>query len=101
MFAVSRGSVTKAGVVLSTSRFFISYRRQKEDVGNKRELKESVMRLIVVEEKDIVALIEKLKLEKFQIKKDSHQSPVEEIHRRFHYVVCSWVQEHGSDYLNG
>ena len=57
------------------------------------------MRVIAVEEKDIRALMEKLELEKFQ-----SDIPVrgltttDSVHRRFHYVVCSWVQEHGSNY---
>jgi len=56
------------------------------------------MRIIAVEEKDIRALMEKLELEKCRIKDDSKQLPVDEMHRKFHYVVCSWVQEHGSNY---
>jgi len=59
------------------------------------------MRLIAVEEKDINSLMEKLELAKCRIRDDSRQLPVEEIHRKFHYVVCCWVQEHGSNYPNG
>jgi hypothetical protein len=59
------------------------------------------MRLIAVEEKDIKALMESLELEKFRIKKNPHQLMLEDVYRHFHFVVCSWVQEHGSNYPNG
>lgn len=59
------------------------------------------MRLITVEEKDIKSLMERLELEKFQ-----GDIPVKglttlsSVHRKFHFVVCNWVQEHGSNYPN-
>ena len=58
------------------------------------------MRLIAVEEKDIKALMESLELEKFQIQNNATVLRVEEIHRRFHSVVCKWAQEHGYNYPN-
>ena len=60
------------------------------------------MRVIAVEEKDIKVLMEKLELVKLEIHDEtaSKRYTVDKIHRRFHYVVCSWVQEHGSNYPN-
>jgi len=57
------------------------------------------MRIIAVEEKDIKALMEKLELEKFKLT-TNQVFAIDEMHRHFHYVVCSWVQEHGSGYPN-
>lgn len=56
------------------------------------------MRAIIIEEKDVRALMEQLELEKLRL--TGHQKPVDEIHRRFHYVVCKWLQEQGSTYPN-
>ena len=58
------------------------------------------MRLIAVEEKDIKTLMESLELEKFHILNNATALRVEEIHRRFRFVVCTWAQEHGSNYPN-
>ena len=64
------------------------------------------MRLIAVEEKDIKNLMEKLELEKLLVGlnlsscESATAFSIDEVHRRFHYVVCSWVQEHGSNYPN-
>jgi len=58
------------------------------------------MRLIAVEEKDIKTLMESLELEKFQIRDNPNLLSLEDMHRRFHYVVCTWAQEHGSNYPN-
>jgi len=56
------------------------------------------MKMIVIEEKDVRALVERLELEKFRL--TGHQKPVDEIHRRFHHVVVTWLQEQGSSYPN-
>lgn len=58
------------------------------------------MRIIAVEEKDIKALMEQLEFQKLKMQDEtaSRHYTIEEIHRRFHYVVCTWVQEHGSNY---
>ena len=54
------------------------------------------MRVIAVTEKDIKALMEQLEFEKLKL--TGHQKPVDEIHRRFHYIVVCWLQEQGSSY---
>jgi hypothetical protein len=54
------------------------------------------MRVIIIEEKDIQALLAKLELAKFQL--TGSQEPEDEIHRKFHYVVVNWLQEQGSTY---
>lgn len=56
------------------------------------------MRVIIIEEKDVQALMKELELAKFQL--TGHQKPIDEIHRHFVYVVCNWVQEQGSTYPN-
>ena len=56
------------------------------------------MKVIIIEEKDIKALMERLELEKFQL--NQRRDHVDEMNRRFHYVVCSWFQEQGSSYPN-
>jgi len=57
------------------------------------------MRIIAVEEKDIKILMEKLEFENLKLQ-NNVISPfsIGEVHRRFHFIVCSWVQEHGSNY---
>jgi hypothetical protein len=74
------------------------------------------MRAIIIEDKDARALLEQLKLEllKPHIVEDIHsncigglQSPesvrngieraAKELHRKFHYIVCSWLQDQGCD----
>lgn len=56
------------------------------------------MRAIIIEEKDIKALMERLELKKLQLR--GTQTPEDEIHRHFHFVVCGWLQEQGSSYPN-
>lgn len=57
------------------------------------------MKVIIIEEKDIKALMERLELQKYRL--TGHlKEPADEMHRRFHYVVVSWVQEQGSSYPN-
>lgn len=55
------------------------------------------MRAIIIDDKDARALLDSLKIEKMQIALRGAQPVVEEIYRRFHYVVCSWLQEQGAD----
>lgn len=57
------------------------------------------MKVIVINERDIKQLIDSLKLEKMEL--SGTQLTEGEIHRRFHYIVVNWVQEHGSSYPNG
>lgn len=61
------------------------------------------MRVILVEEKDIRTLMERLELEKFQCRDRYTSEELREamqMHRHFHYVVVSWLQEQGSSYPN-
>lgn len=56
------------------------------------------MKVIVIKEKDIQTLMKRLELQKFRLR--GSQKPEDEIHRHFHYIVCSWLQEQGSSYPN-
>ncbi len=58
------------------------------------------MRVIVIEEKDIRALVDKLELDKLKINPHIGQSTVDQIHRKFHYTVVNWAHEQGSSYPN-
>ncbi len=59
------------------------------------------MKYIVVQEYDIKTLMERLELEKFQTDTPvKGLTTLDSTHRKFHHVVCSWVQEHGSSYPN-
>ena len=51
------------------------------------------MRVLIIEEKDVKTLLSRLELEKFRLR--GHQLPEDEMHRRFHYEVYSWLQEQG------
>lgn len=66
------------------------------------------MKAIIFEDKDGKALLDKLKLESLEnyctvtaeihgISKEGHKAMVTEIHRRFHYVVCTWLREQGAN----
>jgi len=54
------------------------------------------MRVIAIKEEDIKVLMERLELQKFQL--NNSRETIDEIHRRFHYIVVNWVQEQGSSY---
>ena len=56
------------------------------------------MRVLIIKESEIHALMARLELKKFQLHRQGGQKPVEELHRQFHYIVTNWVQEHGSGY---
>ncbi len=66
------------------------------------------MKAIIIEEKDCKALLGRLKLESFNnygdrvseiygISEEVRAAYISEVHRRFHYVVTTWLQEQGSD----
>jgi hypothetical protein len=66
------------------------------------------MRAIIIDNKDAAALLDRLKLESFNdyccrvseifsISDEGRKAMVNEIHRRFHYVVTSWLQEQGAN----
>jgi phage tail sheath gpL-like len=67
------------------------------------------MKAIIIDEKDACALLDQLKLAKFEdagtrvIARVENISPemlrsqlLDEMHRHFHYVVCRWLQEQGA-----
>jgi len=61
------------------------------------------MRAIIIQESDCKALLNALELEQyndcaFKSKPDEPWT-LEQIHRRFRYVVVKWLQEQGSDGL--
>ncbi len=47
------------------------------------------MRALIIEEKDIQVLRDRLKLEKFN--QQGFQKPVDEIYRHFNFVVETWL----------
>ena len=61
------------------------------------------MRAIIIDDKDAKALLERLQLTKYTNGQGrSHRNAdelanVDEMHRWFHYVVCSWLQEQGAN----
>lgn len=58
------------------------------------------MKAIIIQDTDARALLDKLKLESLKGPRDQFsgdQSTIEDWHRRFHYVVCTWLQEQGAD----
>ncbi len=57
------------------------------------------MKQIVINENDVQDLIKSLELEKFKIFEEGKGLRLTDmIHRKFHYVVVSWVQKHGSSW---
>ena len=66
------------------------------------------MRVIIIEDKDAMALIDSLKLEKFEdarlmtgsafdrLSESSKKSILDSVHRRFHFIVTRWLQEQGA-----
>ena len=60
------------------------------------------MKAIIIEDKDARALIERLELAKLRERTHSSSHAGEppswdDMHRTFHYVVTSWLQEQGCD----
>ncbi len=77
---------------------------------------EPAMRLITFEEKDAVALLEELQLQKFlseptgeavrtceryHMTRQDYEFLVGDIHRKFHYVVTRWLQTQGASAVRG
>lgn len=57
------------------------------------------MRAIIISDADACALLDQLKLEALSGPNqfDLGKSPtLESMHRRFHFVVCRWLQEQGA-----
>jgi hypothetical protein len=64
------------------------------------------MRIITFEDKDAIALLDRLKLEKLEGQRtrwtDGEQRQLaEDIHRSFHYHVVRWLQEQGASCVRG
>lgn len=65
------------------------------------------MRAIIIDEKDVQALLNELKLEKMSGGTgrrwgDPNNPPtVDEMHRAFHYIVVRWLQEQGASCVRG
>lgn len=71
------------------------------------------MRAIIIEDKDAAALLDQLKLESMDkdlnsymiaAKEEWHKLPpstrdeiVHKLHRKFHFIVCRWLQEQGAN----
>ncbi len=61
------------------------------------------MKAIIISDADARALLEKLELVKLRgaghiMRADADGPPtMAEVHRVFHYVVCTWLQEQGAD----
>ena len=60
------------------------------------------MKAIIIQDTDARALLDKLKLESLKGEHTQWDDPskppsVESMHRRFHYIVCTWLQEQGAD----
>ena len=58
------------------------------------------MRAIVIQDSDAANLLDLLKLEQF--KEERKHTPqeyaiIDKVHRRFHYIVCRWLQEQGAN----
>jgi len=52
------------------------------------------MKALIIEEKDIKVLEERLELQKLKIKEQG-QTPLEQIHRQFNYIIKTWFEEQG------
>ncbi|MCZ6507739.1 MAG: hypothetical protein O7A04_06805 [Acidobacteria bacterium] len=58
------------------------------------------MKVIQVTDEDCRGLLDQLELNKYhppQLGVEVPAGVLEEAHRHFHYVVCSWLQKHGAD----
>lgn len=68
---------------------------------------DDTVKAIIIEDKDALALLDQLKLEKFEGPRDLDRLPddltdpqkravLDRMHRRFHYVCCRWLEEQGA-----
>jgi len=51
------------------------------------------MKALIIEEKDVDVLFERLELERY--KQNERQNTADDMHRWFNYVVRTWFQEQG------
>jgi hypothetical protein len=56
------------------------------------------MKAIIIQDKDAKALLDKLKLENFETREPDKEL-VNRIHRKFHYIVSSWLSEQGAEII--
>jgi hypothetical protein len=52
------------------------------------------MKALIIEEKDVKVLYERLELKKLQIQEHG-QTPLDQIHRQMNYVIRNWFEEQG------
>lgn len=52
------------------------------------------MKALIIQEKDIQTLHQRLELEKFKIQ-ERGLDQVEQIHRQFNYIIRTWFEEQG------
>ena len=57
------------------------------------------MKVIIISDKDCVALLDQLELKSLKANNIMPEKPmsVGDIHRAFHYVVVQWLQAQGAD----
>lgn len=60
------------------------------------------MRVIIIDEKDAIALVDKLQLTALRKDHPNYENPgkpltVEQIHKIFHYEVVQWLQDQGAN----
>lgn len=65
------------------------------------------MKAIIIQDHDAANLLDMLKLENFQMPQTASVNDAESrlaveaishaVHRRFHYIVCRWLQEQGAN----
>jgi hypothetical protein len=59
------------------------------------------MRVIIIEDKDAKVLLQQLEFQSMYEKdllrrKISDATDISKMHRKFHYIVCKWLQEQGA-----
>lgn len=64
------------------------------------------MKAIIIQDEDARALLDKLKLEKFeaepsgyladQVSSELYKCVVDDVYGKFHYIVCRWLQDQGA-----
>lgn len=58
------------------------------------------MRVIQITDADAQKLLDDLSLAEFRIKSEVDPRLVDDIHRRFNYIVVRWLQNHGATGLH-
>ena len=56
------------------------------------------MRVVIIEDKDAKALLEKLELQKMREENHIREGmTIDQMRRAFHYIVCRWLQDQGAN----